>query len=336
MLDFSTIDKVDSQKMCEVYDKWPQLAKNSFEDDLPEIQISDIDHIVFAGMGGSGTVGDVMSAILSKTNIHVSIVKGYLLPKTVDENTLVITTSVSGNTKETLTILEKSKTSKARFVAIASGGELKKYAINNKIEYLEIPEIHSPRASLVKFLYSSLNVFQNSLPIDKIDILESISMLEKTRKKINSSNLHNENPALSLAQWITNIPALYYPHGLEAATIRFKNSLQENAKMHVITEDIIETCHNGVVPWQNNNSAKPILVRGYDDYIKTKERWEILKEYFDKNDIEYYELFSVKGNILSKIINLIYQLDYASIYHALLNHIDPSPINAIDFIKSKL
>jgi len=77
-------------------------------------------------------------------------------------------------------------------------------------------------------------------------------------------------------------------------------------------------------------------LEGEDDYIKTKERWKILREYFDQNKIEYYEVFSVKGSILSKLINLIYKLDYASIYRAILSKIDPTPISSIDFIKSKL
>jgi len=72
------------------------------------------------------------------------------------------------------------------------------------------------------------------------------------------------------------------------------------------------------------------------DHEKTKERWEILKEFFEKKNIQYWEINSVAGNILSKIISLIYQFDYVSIYLAILNKIDPSPIEAIDFIKSRL
>ena len=90
--------------MYQTYDKWPEIAQESFEKDSPKADVKDIDHIVLAGTGGSGAIGDIISAILSKTNIHVNVVKGYLLPKTVDENTLVVATSVSGNTKETLTI----------------------------------------------------------------------------------------------------------------------------------------------------------------------------------------------------------------------------------------
>ena len=88
---------------------------------------------------------------------------------------------------------------------------------------------------------------------------------------------------------------IYYPWGLEAAAIRFKASLQENAKTHAIIEDVIEACHNGIVSWERKSEVKPILIEGQDDYIKTKERWSILKEYFEKNNIDYREIFLLKG-----------------------------------------
>ena len=121
MIDSSRLDKVDSLGMCKVYDKWPEIAESSFNMDYEPIEYDKIDHIVFAGMGGSGTIGDVMSSLLSKADIHTSVVKGYLLPKTVDSNTLVVLTSISGNTDETLTILSNNLKSNAKFVAISSG-----------------------------------------------------------------------------------------------------------------------------------------------------------------------------------------------------------------------
>jgi glucose/mannose-6-phosphate isomerase len=60
---------------------------------------------------------------------------------------------------------------------------------------------------------------------------------------------------------------------------RFKNSLQENSKIHAITEDVIEACHNDIVAWEKNSKVQPILIRGHDDHIKTIERWNILKEF---------------------------------------------------------
>ncbi len=99
---------------------------------------------------------------------------------------------------------------------------------------------------------------------------------------------------------------------------------------------MVEACHNGIVSWESKSNVNPILLQGADDYIKTKERWKILKEYFEENEIDFYEVFSIKGSILSKIIDLNYLLDYSSIYLAVLSKIDPSPVNSIDYIKNRL
>ncbi|MCH7647089.1 MAG: glucose-6-phosphate isomerase, partial [Thaumarchaeota archaeon] len=164
----------------------------------------------------------------------------------------------------------------------------------------------------------------------------SLNELKNLQSDIATTNLDVNNPALNIANWINGIALIYYPWGLNAAAIRFKNSLQENAKTHALVEDVIEACHNGIVSWERPSIIQPILLEGKDDYIKTKERWKILKEYFVDNKIDYKEVFTVNGSILSKLINLIYLLDYASIYCAILSNVDPSPVNSIDFIKSKL
>jgi len=143
------------------------------------------------------------------------------------------------------------------------------------------------------------------------------------------------NPSLKLANWITGMPIIYYPWGLQAAAVRFKNSLQENAKMHAMVEDVIESCHNGMVAWEKKSDSIPIFIRGTDDYIKTKERWDTIKEYFDQKQIEYKEIFSLNGSILTKLISLIYLLDYSTIYLAVKSGIDPTPVNAINFIKQR-
>ena len=330
------LEKIDSKKMYQTYDKWPEIAKNSFDNDFEKFDTKGIDHIVFSGMGGSGSIGDVVSAILSKEDIHVSNVKGYHLPKTVDSNSLVVATSISGNTKETLTVLEKAQKTDAKIAVFSSGGMIQKFSETNNLFFQEISMIHSPRASFPKFLFSILNILKEIIPIKEIDIKEAISSLEITRNSIFSNNLTEENISLKLAEWIKEIPLIYYPWGLQSAAIRFKNSLQENSKTHVITEDVIESCHNDIVAWEKNSNVQPILIRGNDDHIKTIERWNILKEFFNDKKIEFFEIKSIDGNILSKLVNLVYSLDYASIYHAVLNKIDPSPVSAIDFVKNKL
>lgn len=322
--------------MYKVYDRWADIALDSYNLEDKPTEFVNLNHIVFCGMGGSGAIGDMFSSILSKTNIHVSIVKGYLIPNTIDENTLVIATSISGNTVETLTALDSARGKKCKIIAISSGGKMEEYCKKYGINFRKVTQNHSPRASFSGFLYFLIRILEDILPITSEEINESIKELQNTKNIISSLNLTDSNPSLELAKWITGIPLIYYPAGLNAAAIRFKNSLQENSKMHVMTEDIIEACHNGIVSWEKPSNVQPILLRGTDDYEKTKERWEIVKNYFDEKNIDYKEIISVEGSILSKLINLIYLLDYTSIYHSVLSKIDPSPINSIDFIKEKI
>ena len=336
MLDLETLERIDKKSMYKAYDKWAEISKKVYNSDIKIIELEDIDHVVFVGMGGSGTLGDIFSSILSKTNIHVSIVKGYLLPNTVDKNTLVIVTSVSGNTVETLTVLKDAIKQDCKTISFSSGGKLEQFCIDNKLEYRKIEKNHSPRASFVSYLYSMLKVLENIIPINKNEIINSIKELEILSEKISSKNLTSKNPALKLAEEISNIPLIYYPWGLQAAAIRFKNSLQENAKIHAMIEDVVEASHNGIVAWEKKSNIIPILLQGHDDYVKTKERWNILKKYFESNGIDFNEIFSIEGDILSKLIHLIYLLDYTSIYKAVISNTDPTPVESIDFIKSKL
>ena len=332
----SDLERIDTENMFRTYDKWPELAEESFEKKFEKLDVDDIDHIVFAGMGGSGSIGDTISAILSKEDIHISNVKGYVLPKTVDSKTLVIATSVSGNTNETLTILNNVKKTDAKVIGFSSGGGMETYCKENQLFFQKIPLIHSPRASYANFLFSILNILEPILPIKQNDIRESINSLKKTREVIYSGNLTQQNQSLELAKFIENTVCIYYPAGLQAVATRYKNCLQENTKIHAMIEDVIESCHNGVVSWEKNSDVKLVSIQGKDDNIKTKERWHILKEFFEVQGVEYRIVNSLEGSILSKITNLVYVLDYSTIYAAILKNMNPSPVKSIDFIKKRL
>ena len=323
-------------RMSNVYDNWPKIARKSYNSDLEAVNFDEIDHIVFAGMGGSGTIGDVFASILSKTNIHVSVVKGYQLPKTVDKNTMIVVTSISGNTDETMHILKQLKNEENKTIAFSSGGLMEEFCIKNNINFRKLNQFLSPRASFTTFLYGILKVLDPIIPINDIDVKKSLDNLEKLSLDISSKNLTESNRSFKLAEWIKEIPIIYYPSGFQSAAIRFKNSLQENSKIHVITEDVIEACHNGIVSWERATNVQPILIQGHDDHEKTKERWAILKEYFQSKGISFWEVKSVEGGILTKIMNLIYELDYCSIYLAVLNKIDPNSVSSIEFVKKRL
>ena len=335
-MELSDLEKIDADGMFKIYDEWPEIARNSFEKEFKKLDVNDVDHIVFAGMGGSGSIGDTISSILSKKDIHVSIIKGYLLPKTVDSKTLIITTSVSGNTQETLTILENAIRTNAKVAGFASGGLMEVKCKNEGVFFQKIPFWHSPRASFTSFLYSILNILEPILPIKENEIIESINALEKTRENIFSGNLSEKNLSLELAKFTKQMVCIYYPAGLQAAAIRYKNSLQENSKTHAMAEDIIEACHNNIVSWEKESIAKPVLIQGLDDHVKTLDRWKIIENFFDTKGISYKKIQSVEGNILSKLSNLIYLLDYSTIYKSVQDQINPSPVESIDFIKNEL
>ena len=336
MLSNDILEKHDPSGMHTIYDRWAHTARDAYNSDLDSVDFNDIEHVVFSGMGGSGTVGDLFSSILSKTNIHTTVVKGYELPNTIDKNTLVVATSVSGNTIETITTLESASKKNCKVIAFSSGGMIESFCAKNNIEFRKFPQIHSPRASFPGYVYSILKTLNSIIPITKQDITNSLEQLERTYEEISSTNLDDSNPSVNLANLITGTPVIYYPHGLETVAIRFKNSLQENAKTHAISENVVESSHNGIVSWERPSNMVPIMIEGKDDHIKTKERWKILREYFEVNNIKYNEIQSVDGNILSKVMCLIYTLDYSTIYYAVQLGIDPSPIRSIDFIKDRL
>jgi len=336
LIDLSLLEKFDSQGMHKVYDIWPKIAKESYFSNLSLVEYEKCSHIVFAGMGGSGAIGDIFSAILSKTSTHVTVVKGYHLPKTVTSDSVVVISSISGNTIETISMLENAIKLKSKIIVFSDGGRIKDICQEKNIPHRNIKKYHSPRTSFTSFLYAMLHVLKPIIPIEENDIIQSINKMEDLSIKINSKEITKENPAIQISEWINDVPVIYYPWGLEPVAIRFKNSLQENSKIQAVIEDVIESCHNGIVTWDKKNNFQPILIRGQEDYDKTKERWEILKEFFNEKNINFKEIVSENGNILTKIICLIYLLDYASIYLAVKLETDPTPVNAIEYIKKKL
>lgn len=322
--------------MYKIYDRWPQIARESFDMDYESIHFEGVDHVIFAGMGGSGSICDVFSSILSRSKIHVDVTKGYHLPNTIDSKTLVVAVSASGNTLETLTVLQNAEKTAAKIMAFSSGGKMEEYCKKHNVLYRKLSFYNSPRASFPIYLYSMIKVLYPVLSLSVNEIQDSLNGLEMIAKRISSSNLGINNPALEMAEWMKGIPVIYYPWGLRAAAIRFKNSFQENVKSHAMAEDILEACHNGIVSWENRSNTNPVLLQGVDDYEKTKQVWSIVKDYFKMNGIEYKEIVSVSGGILSKIMCLIYLLDYCTIYKSIMLGLDPTPVRSIDFIKEKI
>ena len=142
MIDKASLEKFDSQGMHKVYDIWPKIAKESYFSELSQIEYEKCSHIVFAGMGGSGAIGDIFAAILSKTSTHVTVVKGYHLPKTVTSDSVVVISSISGNTIETISMLENAIQLKSKIIVFSDGGKIKEICKENNIPHKNIKKYH--------------------------------------------------------------------------------------------------------------------------------------------------------------------------------------------------
>ena len=322
----------DAGGIYSAYDAWPEMASEAYEGSPGAIDASGVNHVVFAGMGGSGALGDFAAALMSGLDMHVSMVKGYNLPRTADAETLVVCSSVSGNTSETLTVLEKAAAASCRTLSFSSGGAMRDYCRRNSLPHRTVKASHSPRASFASFLYGILAALGDVAGTGPRDVAESVRVMERTRADVTREG---PNPARDLAEWLTGMPVVYYPWGFKAAAVRFKNSLQENAKSHAIVEDVLEASHNGIVAWESPSAARPVIIRGPDDNPKTKERWDIFGEYFDSRGIPYRTVRSVEGHILTKLVNLVYMLDYTTLYLADIRGVDPTPVDSIEFVRRR-
>jgi len=335
MFDSHTIQRNDPQGMQKLYDMWPEIARESFEMTQDYIDFKNPNHVVFAGMGGSGLVNEILISLYSKNQDQISKVNGFDIPEHLTSNDVFIATSVSGNTLETLTALDSARKIGCRIIAFSSGGKIEDYCKKYGLEHRVIPIFHSPRTSFTSFLYSMLSVLRPILPITEGDVRESLVELSRLKQKIYSLNLTETNPALNLADWFPKNPVIYYSKTLEASAVRLKNSFNENAKSHAITNELLEACHNDIVSWELPTTFKPIMIRAKNDDKRIVETWEIMKEFFEEKKIDYKEIFSNNGKILSQLVGLIYLFDYSTIYYAIKCGINPSPIVSTEFFKNK-
>ncbi|MEM3383136.1 MAG: bifunctional phosphoglucose/phosphomannose isomerase [Nitrososphaerales archaeon] len=346
MLSPSEIKKVDKSGLYKIYENWPNLCKKVYETEVNVPDASNIGKIIYAGMGGSATPGDILQDWLKdKIDIPFYVVKDYHLPKFAGKDTLVIAVSCSGNTEEILSIFSESLKAGCKIVTISSGGLLEKVSLKNNIPYNKITFTLLSRASFPQIFYSSIKIiasfgFINGL---KDQIPKSIIMMNDLSKRISIESPIRKNLSKRIAiRFYDSLPLIYGSNLNRAVAIRFKNVLNENAKMHAIVDVIPELCHNEIVAWEGikNKTFRSIFLRYKGEPPEVRVRFEILKELIKDAGFDVFEIWSRGNDCLSKIISLLYVLDFSSLYMAILRGFDPSPTINIkrmkDGLKSRL
>jgi len=303
-----------------------------------------IDKVVILGMGGSAIGGDLLRNFISQlTKPIVFVTRDYDLPAFVDERTLVIASSYSGNTEETLSAFSQALERKCKKLAMTTGGKLKALAQNAKVPLFVIDHTSQPRAA-IGYSFIPLIAFLQKLGFlkDKTSEVEAMTRdLEKLLGELKETIPINSNPAKQLATKLQSKIAVIYGAGiLSKVARRWKTQINENSKSWAFHETFPELNHNAVVgyqfPAELASKLYVVLLRCPSLHPRTLIRYEVTCELLEQNSISHQLIDSQGESELSQMMSLIYLGDWVSYYLAILYQTDPTPVKVIDYLKKRL
>ncbi|XWN36234.1 MAG: bifunctional phosphoglucose/phosphomannose isomerase [Balneola sp.] len=339
------IHKVDSEDMWGLIsgfpDHWKEVMKLTEEVKL-NIDKSRIRNICFAGMGGSAIGADIIRAYsIQSCPYPVQVNRHYQIPNYVDDNTLFIACSFSGNTEETLAALSSALERGAQIIAVTSGGSLKKSAVENEFDYIQIPGGIPPRAALAYSFVPLFRIFKALGFLDEPDsvLIDTYNLLKDGASKFSDLD---DNDALALARELNeSLPIIYSDASLmEPVNLRWRGQIEENSKMLVYGNLIPEMNHNEIVGWEHiahlAGRLTVVILKDREDNPRVTKRMEIVKDLVMDQALSVIEISTIGNSRLERMFSLVQLADWVSLYLALLNEIDPTPIAKIDILKSKL
>jgi glucose/mannose-6-phosphate isomerase len=347
-----TIHSLDSAKMGEAiagmgtHMRDAAIRTKQALDSFPLPKKEEVKNIVLAGLGGSAIGGDlVRSYIIGTSDIPFAINRTYNLPGYVNEHSLVIASSYSGSTEESLSMFDEAKKRGAKIICITTGGKLADLAKQHNLPLITLPTGFQPRAALA---YSFVPVL---LTLEKIGVTSSetsninnaAETLDRLAKEYGYSNLNESNVANTLAHTLlSKIPVIYSASDhFDSVNIRWRGQLQENAK-HVAFGNVLpEMNHNEINGWDFPHAMQDkfqvIFLRSpQDEHPQVGKRFKILHDILSGKGVEVKEIQAQGNSLLSRMFSLISLGDWTSYYCALLAGVDPSPVPVIQTLKSKL
>ncbi len=251
-------------------------------------------NILICRLGGPGIRGTIINDIVSsKANIPILATKDYSIPNFVDENTLVIASSYSGNTEETIYALDKCQSRNTEICMITSGGKLKTIAEENNYNHIIIPGEHPPRAMFgyaFTELFYVLNHYRIINDSFKSDFRTSISLLNSEKEDI-------QNKAMELAKKMyQQTPVIYVAQGFEGVAVRFRQQINENSKMLCWHHVVPEMNHNELLGWRTNvDDLAVVYFRNKSDFDRNQIRMDINRKVISKFTNNITEVWSKGG-----------------------------------------
>ena len=316
-----------------------------FKISLPDRYKNDYRNILVSGMGGSAIGGDILrSYALVRCAIPVVVNRDYVLPAFVNDRTLVLAVSYSGNTEETVSAYHQAKEYGADIIVISSGGKLSALARDEGFMVVEVPGGMSPRAAS-GYLFCPLALILEQMGLltgASRDIQETAQVLSDLRAEINPVIADEGNPARVLAREMKDrIPVIWGSSAhSEIAALRWKAQINENAKAPAYYNIFPELNHNELVgfevPGELLTCLQIIILRDPDDHEQVRKRIQITHDIIRTKVAGVTEIETRGQSWLARLYSLIYMGDYASFYLALEYGINPTPVKVIDYLKAEL
>lgn len=324
----------------QVRDTW-EKAKNFI---IPAHYIK-IDKVVIVGMGGSA-IGSDMLMHYAKDTIKkpIELVRDYDLPKYVDSKTLVIASSYSGTTEETLSGLIQAMDANAKIIGLAHGGELEKVCKNRNYPFFRIEYDSQPRAASPSS-FTAIAGILNKLDVISIsdkDIEKAYKETKELGSKIGIDVPQKINQAKILAKKMHDyIPFIIGSGSLYQVAHKFKISIDENAKQLAFFEAIPEMNHNTMTGTEYPNKLGEkvfvVILQSKYDHHRNKLRQRIMLDVLKKRKIKHETvIFPEATSRLSELFMMVEFGDYVSYYMALLNGVDPSPVEIVQYFKDQI
>jgi len=337
--DLKYIHQRDAQDALGIAEKQP--AQLEYQFDLPKLD-GEFSNIVYAGMGGSA-----LAALLMKTwpgcKLPFELTRDYDIPSYVSDKTLFIASSYSGNTEETLSALAEAEAKGAQIVVIAGGGKLVEIAQQKNHPCLVLPKVGQPRYAVLYSLKALVSVLVAAGAAEKT-VLEEATKASVFLKESLGAWLptvpSNENTAKKLALELAGKSVVIYAGPLLApAAYKWKISFNENAKNIAWWNQLSELNHNEISGWISHPVQKPYGVAELQsslDHPRIARRYEVMNQMLS-GKMPAPEIVSAKGD--TKLEQLLWSVmfgDFVSIYLALVNNVDPSPVDLQENFKKNL
>lgn len=325
-----------------IKDTWKQIEyawNNQY--DLSGLQEKKFSNIIVTGLGGSAISGDVLQNFLQEElNLPYLVNRSYSLPSSAGKDTLVIVSSYSGNTEETISVLEQAIKRGCSIVCIGSGGKISGIAAEHNIPYVKLPTGFQPRFALCVNFFTLLNIVQRLGIIAPQDSAIS-AIIELLRSRAEEYSVEG-NYAFVLAELLNGyIPVIYGAADItSAAASRWKGQINENAKLHAFCNVIPELNHNEIIGWESFSDKlfNTKLINLIDEvyHPQVKRRFEITSELISNSGAEIINVSSQAKTFKERLFDLIYLGDWVSYYLALIRCFNPTSIKNINTLKERL